>query len=189
MENKTIHDSIVPKVLESGAFAAAVIEAKDVVVDVKFREMCASNLCGNYGKCWTCPPDIGSIESLINELSAYKNVLVYQTVGELEDSYDFESMMDACDKHNLLAQNIRKLFDLYKNLKTLHLGAGGCHICETCAKKTNEPCRHPELALASLEAYGINVSKLAETSGMKYINGQNTVTYFGAVFYNEDCNE
>ena len=39
--------------------------------------------------------------------------------------------------------------------------------------------------MASLEAYGVNVSELASASGMKYINGQNTVTYFGAVFFQE----
>ena len=67
--------------------------------------------------------------------------------------------------------------------KVLTLGAGGCRICPVCAMKTGEECRHPDRALASLEAYGVNVSKLAAASGMKYINGQNTVTYFGAVFY------
>ena len=65
----------------------------------------------------------------------------------------------------------------------LHLGAGGCHLCEVCAKKTGEPCRHPDRAVASLEAYGVNVSALARLCGMKYINGENTVTYFGALFF------
>ena len=53
------------------------------------------------------------------------------------------------------------------------------------SKRTNEPCRHPELAMPSLETYGINVSELAASSGMKYINGQNTVTYFGALLFCE----
>ena len=44
-----------------------------------------------------------------------------------------------------------------------------------------EPCRFPEKAIGSLEAYGVNVSLLAQTAGMRYINGQNTVTYFGAI--------
>jgi len=44
----------------------------------------------------------------------------------------------------------------------------------------------PDRAMPSLEAYGINVSLLAKTSGMKYINGANTVTYFGAVLFNAD---
>jgi hypothetical protein len=37
--------------------------------------------------------------------------------------------------------------------------------------------------MASLEAYCINVSALASSADMKYINGQNTVTYFGAVLF------
>jgi hypothetical protein len=39
------------------------------------------------------------------------------------------------------------------------------------------------LAVASLETYGVNVSKLAPAAGMKYVNGQDTVTYFGAVLF------
>ena len=75
------------------------------------------------------------------------------------------------------------LFEDLNITKVLHLGAGGCGVCESCAKKTNEPCRFPEKAMPSLEAYGINVSELAKASGMNYINGQNTVTYFGAVLF------
>ena len=37
--------------------------------------------------------------------------------------------------------------------------------------------------MSSLATYGINVSKLAKAAGMKYINGQNTVTYFGAALF------
>jgi hypothetical protein len=37
--------------------------------------------------------------------------------------------------------------------------------------------------MPSLEAYGVNVSGLASVAGMKYINGQDTVTYFGAVLF------
>ena len=67
--------------------------------------------------------------------------------------------------------------------EALCLGAGGCTVCEVCAKRTGEPCRHPDLMTTSLETYGVNVSKLAPAAGMKYINGQNTVTYFGAVLF------
>ena len=39
--------------------------------------------------------------------------------------------------------------------------------------------------MASLETYGIAVSELAALAGMNYINGSDTVTYFGAVLYKE----
>jgi predicted metal-binding protein len=85
-----------------------------------------------------------------------------------------------------LAQRLRGIFAEWGLNKVLHLGAGGCGVCEVCAKRTGEPCRFPEKAMPSLEAYCINVSELARAAGMKYVNGQNTVTYFGAVLFTPD---
>ena len=110
---------------------------------------------------------------------------MYQLVGQLEDSYDFEGMMEAARRHGELSLALSKLFAGLPFPRKLQLGAGGCHVCETCAKRTGEPCRHPDLALPSLETYGVDVSALAAASGMKYINGQNTVTYFGALLFCE----
>ena len=50
----------------------------------------------------------------------------------------------------------------------------------TCG--VSKDCVSPDDAIASLEAHGIFVSNLAQSSDMKYINGKNTVTYFGAIF-------
>ncbi len=182
---KTLSD----KAQECGADRAAVIEAKEIVLDRAFREMCASNACGLYGKCYMCPPDVGDIEALMREVKKYEYALVYQTVKALEDSFDFEGMISAKKETYPLAQKLRIIFNDENIVSTLHLGAGGCGVCKACAKITNEPCRHPQKAMASLEAYGVNVSQLAKSAGMKYINGQNTVTYFGAVLFSLDGEE
>ncbi len=171
------------KILQLGAFRAKVIGASAVETDASFRTLCESNACGLYGKCWTCPPDVGDIETMMAHLRTYSHVLVYQTVGQLEDSFDFENMIRAGNAHNVLAQSLRSVFKESGIQTVLHLGAGGCRVCGVCAKRTGEPCRHPDLAMSSLEAYGINVSRLAPAADMKYINGSNTVTYFGAVFF------
>lgn len=170
-------------ILGLGAKAAAVISVDSISFDTAFRDMCASNVCGNYGKNHMCPPNVGKINDLIWEAKTYSRALVYQTVGLLEDSYDFEGMMEAGQLHNDLVQKVRDLFDKACGKKALHLGAGGCRICPVCVGKTGEPCRFPDKAIASLEAYGINVSALAAQCGMRYINGENTVTYFGAAFF------
>ena len=171
------------KTLQLGAFRAKVIGASAVETDASFRTLCESNACGLWGKCWTCPPDVGDIETMMAHLRTYSHVLVYQTVGQLEDSFDFENMIRAGNAHNVLAQSLRSVFKESGIQTVLHLGAGGCRVCGVCAKRTGEPCRHPDLAMSSLEAYGINVSRLAPAADMKYINGNNTVTYFGAVFF------
>ena len=182
MENK-IFETMIAEANRLGAFKANVIEANKIVADRSFRDMCASNACGMYGKCYMCPPDVGEIEPLMAELKNYDYALVYQTVSELEDSYDFEGMIEAKKKTYPITQSLRRFFSDAGVTKVLHLGAGGCGVCPTCAKPSGEPCRFPALAMPSLEAYGVNVSALAKSADMKYINGQNTVTYFGAVLF------
>ena len=169
--------------LELGAYKAAVIPVSEVVTDPKFREMCSSNACGMYGRCWTCPPDVGEVDELVSRIATYSYVLVYQTVTELEDSFDFEGMIEAGNRHNELTVKLIEALADKPMSRRLHLTAGGCKICPKCAKIDSEPCRFPERALSSLEAYCINVSELAKSAGMKYINGQDTVTYFGGVFF------
>lgn len=185
MENK-LFEKMAAEALKLGAYKASVIEVKSITLDRAFRDMCESNACGVYGKCYMCPPDVGDIDVLMREVGNYDYALVYQTVTELEDSFDFEGMIEAKKRSYPLAQSLRKVFSDMNVTKVLHLGAGGCGVCATCAKRTGEPCRFPEKAMPSLEAYGVNVSELAKASGMKYINGQDTVTYFGAVLFSVD---
>ena len=170
-------------VMRLGAYKAAVISTVEIKLDKAFRDMCAANSCGMYGKCYMCPPHVGDADTLMRRVTEYEYALVYQTVAGLEDSFDFEGMVAAKRRTNLLVQELRKVLADKNISKTLHLGAGGCGACETCAKMKDEPCRHPELAMPSLEAYCVNVSELSAASGMKYINGRDTVTYFGAVLF------
>ncbi len=169
-----------------GAFRAEYVPVAKIETDPFFRKMCEANTCGNYGKSYMCPPDVGEIDELIAELDHWDMALIYQTVSALEDSYDFEGMMEAGEKHNALSGKVRCLVKGLGCQDALYLGAGGCRLCPVCGKKTGEACRHPKEAMSSLEAYGINVSRLAQQSGMRYINGQNTVTYFGAVFFKKE---
>ena len=90
-------------------------------------------------------------------------------------------MFAANKKFQKIIRNLAAGFSQKKE-KVLLLGAGGCRICKTCSAVEEKPCRHPDLACPSLESYGIQVSELAQRCGMKYINGVNTVTYFGAIF-------
>ena len=70
------------------------------------------------------------------ELRTYETALVYQTVGFLEDRYDFEGMMEAGNRHNELAQKLRasaqERFVQEDGIELLHLGAGGCRVCVAC---------------------------------------------------------
>ena len=183
MEKQVLFDRLISEACRLGADHAAVVDAAQIRTDRLFRELCAANACGMYGKCYMCPPDIGEIEALMAEVHCFDHALVYQRIGLLEDSFDVEGMMEAKTAHRALAQSLRPLFAREEMTKVLHLGCGGCGLCRPCAKVKGESCVHPDLAMSSLEAYGIDVAHLAALGGMKYINGADTVTYFGAVLF------
>ena len=182
-DSSALFSTLVDIALEAGADNAAVIPAERIVTDELFRKLCEDNVCGNYGKCWMCPPDAGEIHELMARVKSFRYALVYQSIGQLEDSYDFEGMAEAGARHGRLVMQVRDATAAMGFPRLMNLGAGGCPVCAVCAKKTGEPCRFPDKALSSLETCGINVSELAKAAGMKYINGQNTVTYFGAALF------
>lgn len=171
--------------LKNGAYKAYLIDVDSIPFDEKLRAYCEVNQCGFIGKNYACPPYVGEAKDLIAEAKRYKMALVYQTIGKLTDSHDFEGMEEAHRIHGEVANRISKEIALSFN-KQLDLRAGPCKVCEQCSVVDNEPCRYPEKKRASLEAYCINVSSLAKKCNMKYINGTNTVSYFGAFLLDMD---
>lgn len=182
MKSMTNKDAVLKLIQESEAHAFAIIDQTDIVYDYHFREICMRNSCGEYGKCWMCPPDVGDVNELMKKAQSYSYGILYNSVSQLEDSFDFEGMIEAKQKFNEIAL---KITDVIRGLDgdILHLGVGACGICERCAKKDNEPCRFPDRAIPSMESYGIFVAETAKKAGLKYINGKDTVTYFGIVLF------
>lgn len=174
------------RILALGVTTCVAFPVADIVFSDHFRDMCKQNYCGNYGKNYTCPPDVGEIADLKERALAYTDCLLFQTIAPIEDSYDFEGMTEVGKLHN---QNIDKV-ELYVRGELgitdfLMLGAGGCGLCERCGKKDGIPCRFPDKARASVEAFGMDVRKLTEEHGLHYINGVNTVSYVALMLYNK----
>ncbi len=143
------------------------------------RDMCFAGRCGMYGKCWTCPPGCGTLEEIAAKAARYQRGVLLQTTGQLEDDFDVEVMMDSekLQKDRFKAF-VTELRETYPNC--LPMSSGACTMCPTCTYP-DEPCRFPHLAIPSMEAYGLVVSKTCEDSGMKYYYGPLTITYSGCV--------
>ena len=176
------HNTLIETALNCGAASAAVVPVEKIPFEREFRAACEDNICGKYGTNWMCPPDVGDIDEMISRAKSYKYALVFQSIGQLEGSYDLKGMIAAAKNHQDIMTAIAR--DIQPTLgDSLFLGAGGCKICTRCGKPDDIPCRFPEKATASLEAYGVSVAGLASASGLRYINGQNTVTFFGGVLF------
>ena len=174
-------EQLVQYIQTLGVQNVATVAVEAIQFDPAFRALCESNACGVYGKNWMCPPFVGEITATIARAKSYAVAVVYQTIDALEDSYDIEGMMEAGNRMAKINAAVKKYVN-ENDPSALCLGAGGCRICERCAKVDEAPCRFPDLAMPSLESHGINVSSLAASCGMRYINGENMVTYVGAVF-------
>ncbi|MFZ2537422.1 MAG: DUF2284 domain-containing protein [Oscillospiraceae bacterium] len=161
--------------------SVATISVSKIEFYPSLTALCEMNSCGAYGKNYTCPPLVGKIDDLIAKIKKFDTAIIFRAVYPLEDSFDIEGMDEGSFKFKQLTYTI---FDIAKKIDPdcLVLGAGGCRLCEKCGAANNTPCLHPDRAISSLEAHGIQVSELALQIGMRYISGQNTVTYFGGVF-------
>jgi predicted metal-binding protein len=175
-------DQIKTWALDLGATGAEIVTDRERLVPLQaVREDCLRNACGRSGTCWTCPPYLGELEELGARMASYPEVVVVQTISPLEDSWDFEAAEEALHAHNRRMRELgARVAAEFPGRERLMLGAGGCDFCPTCTCP-DEPCRHPEDSMASVEANGLDVKALVESVGLKYVNGKGTVSYVGAV--------
>ena len=179
------HQALVQLALDCGATKATIITQDQLVLSASFRAICEGNGCGQYNKTWMCSPSIGDIDTLMDKVRSYKWALWYQLIGEIEDSYDFEGMTEVGNRFIAMCQRVNEELKPVFGKEMLHLGKGGCGLCKRCTILDNEPCRMPDKALSSLEMYGVDVYRTTEGTGLNYINGPETVTYFGMVLFND----
>jgi len=179
-----LNDRAKSALADLGITRYGVVPVAEIVFNEAFREACASNQCGKYGTNWACPPGVGAPAALIARARRFRNGLVVQTVWPLEDAFDFDGMMAGGQKHNALFRRaMAQVTPLFSVGETLALSAGACSLCETCTYPSGQPCRLPDQALSSLEAYGVDVAALISCAGLSYSNGPSTVSYVGLILF------
>ncbi|MBQ4110035.1 MAG: DUF2284 domain-containing protein [Clostridia bacterium] len=174
---------IIEKITGLGFDNVKKIPVSQIPFEPSLISLCEMNTCGNYKRCYTCPPYVGKTEELVAKAKSYDEIIVFQKIYRLEDSFDIEGMSNGMKDFKKLVEDVSEI--CRKNLDNyILLSAGGCRVCERCGAIDNIPCRFPDKAYPSLESYSIQVSSLAKECGINYINGQNTVTYFGGILVN-----
>ena len=146
------------------------------------RQMCEVNTCGAYNKRWSCPPGCGSIEECNAKMKQYTKGILVQTVGDIEDSLDWEGIMEVKAIHD---KRFIKGTEVLKDeiVDLLPLGDGSCSRCKDCTYP-DAPCRFPELASASMEAFGLYVADVCRKNGVAYNYGIGRMCYTGCYLFN-----
>ena len=168
------------KAKELGASKAAVIRTSEIQFSETFREYCKQNTCGKYGTNWMCPPAIKPFEDCKAEILQYSKGVLFQTIYTLEDSFDFDGMVKAQEIHEKTFRRMLEYMHLnFDSGNLLALNVGDCKICKKCTYPDGEECRFPDKAVASVEAYCIDVNALLTSCNLLYNNGPNTVSFVG----------
>ena len=162
------------------------VKTENLKYHPEVRAICEGNMCRNFGTSWACPPAVGSIAECRTRVAQYDIMMIFSRAYRIEDSFDFEGMVEGLHNFKQLVhrfqQNLGDVLSEY-----LILSNEGCGRCLKCTYP-DAPCRFPQLLHHSLEGYGFIVSELAEEAGIRYNNGSDTVTYFGAILFNTEKN-
>lgn len=176
MENMITDRNKITELAKAQGFSqAALLDCRTIELKPEVRQMCEANSCHMYGKCWSCPPGCGSLETCREKIAGYRYGVLVQTTGQLEDDLDGETMMEteALHKEHFYAFE-RVLRKQYPDM--LAIGAGCCTKCAECTYP-DEPCRFPKEAFSSMEAYGMVVTQICQANGLAYYYGPCTITY------------
>lgn len=160
---------------ECGFECHGVADSKKLVARPEVRDMCAAGKCHVYGKSWACPPACGDIEEYAAMFKQHDICFIVQSVGQLEDEFDFETMVETQDVHKerffAFGEKLREA-----GLNPVMLAAGTCTVCPSCSYP-DEPCRFPEKRMVSMEASGLVVAEACGLASIPYNHGNNTLAY------------
>jgi len=139
------------------------------------RDMCNPEKCRSYNRSWSCPPACASLEEIRECVKKYTKGILVQTVGELEDSMDWDNIIETGVRHKenfgRMRENLGK-----KHPSLLAMGAGECKVCEACTYPDN-PCRFPDKMEVSMEASGLFVSKVCKDNDLEYNYGPEKIAF------------
>ena len=133
LNSPAFRQQLVDMAMASGSTYAATMNPETIPFAPELRFACEQNYCGRYATCWVGPPAIGEVADLMAKVHSFAVALVIQTVGQLEDSYDYEGMMVAKDEHIAVFQNaLAKVRAMWPNERLLALDAGCSDLCPEC---------------------------------------------------------
>ena len=168
---------------ESGFATVAPLDPASLKFLPEVRSMCAADRCRSYNKNWACPPACGTLEEWQEKASHYAKGILLQTIGDREDSYDIEAMMEVAAENKKQSDSlIEKLLE--QKADFIYLSAGACTRCKSCTWP-DAPCRFPEKTFPSMEAAGLFVSQVCKDNGVPYNYGNEKIAYTCCVLFNE----
>ena len=148
--------------------------------------------CKRYGHSWACPPHAGDLTINIERIKKYHHCLVFSTIWEVTDAWNFDACLEVRKQHEVMTREIRKKVLGHFGLEEESLAenpnpdiyflSAGCAICEECSCPDSE-CKHPKERLMTMESHGILAVSLVEKLGLTSMYDGTTTVYFTMILF------
>ena len=158
------------------------VGTEELTFSERVRYICRTE-CPMYSRSWACPPAVGEVAACREKCLGYKNALMIATITEVPDISDIGATLATRGAHEEVTRQAAKLVRAQAG-EVFILSTESCAICKECTYP-NAPCRHPDRMHPCVESYGIVLTELAEKHGLEFQYGDNVVTWFSLIFYNE----
>ncbi|MEE0956267.1 MAG: DUF2284 domain-containing protein [Eubacterium sp.] len=161
------------------------INPQEITFTERVRWICKTQ-CVRYGKSWSCPPGVGTVDSCAGICRSYPEALFFSSLEEAENVLDFSETMKKKQGHEDITYAIENQlkamgFDVFT------LSSDSCSICENCAYPGSR-CRHPDQMHPCIESQGIVAADLTERANMDYFLDQRTLIWFSLIFFRKSQN-
>ncbi|WP_152802514.1 DUF2284 domain-containing protein [Alkalibaculum sporogenes] len=161
-------------------FEYAFFDTSELGFYPNIRTICKSE-CPQYGKSWSCPPAVGTLEECKARCARYENAFIFSTISEVSDILNMDEMLSTRKEHIQIVNEIKKnVFEKEQNI--LILTAESCALCDNCTYPS-QPCRHTERMYPCIESHTIIVTEICENHNLSFLNGYNTITWFCLILY------
>ncbi len=159
------------------------IDPRQLEFSQRIRWICQHE-CPMYGKSWACPPGGGEVTECEQRCKSYVNCLLISTITEVADIADIESTLATRPEHEAITNTVRDLMR-QQGIEPYILSTEACAVCERCAILDGLPCRMPGRMHPCVESHGINLLPTLEALGVPFQYGENIVTWFSLLFFND----
>ena len=103
---QTVVQMLIEAALEAGFTHAAPLKTETLRFLPEVREMCNQDRCHHYDTNWMCPPACGTLEECAAKAIGFKEGMIVQSVGDVEDSFDIEAMERIEQEHKKRFQDL-----------------------------------------------------------------------------------
>ena len=159
------------------------IDPKALEFSDRIRWICQHE-CPMYGQSWACPPAVGSVAECSGKCRNFENCLMIATITEVQDIANIEETLATRPDHEAITNEVRDMMR-QMGIDPYILSTEACAECQRCAYLDGQPCRFPERMHPCVESHGINLLAVLEELGLSFQYGENVVTWFSLLFYNE----